>query len=667
MAAAVVMHPLAAQSETLHLNSSQLPNADPATSKATKPPAKGAITNDTKRTRSERPCDGCRRRKSKCVVQDSTPCVLCKFHKEECTFVQGPVPRKRKADEEPNKDGSAPKVAKPAVAIASQPPNLQAAPMGRLLPSVARPHPVRPHVRPDPQATLDHSLSLQRHRHCRHIGSTSALDMSFLTHCQYGMVNEAALDFGDVRRVSPDGFFEMLPDAAFPTHEDELQALWEVEQIVGSNGPALIDLYFDKVHPSYPVIQRRAFLDRHGSGDRQFSSALLAAMYILAIRWWTQDPMLAQQPIPSVDALEALALRSLNVAMQRPKLSSLQAGLLLLQRQHANAWPMTVQLVALSQDLGLHLDCSNWELPLWERRLRKRLSWAVYMQDKWSSLVFGRPSHIHVSEWAVAPLTMEDFNEETITDEVEEANVELELTDDEDCVNIFLQMIGLTNIMAEVVDTFYTQAGIAEIKRSGNQATQLILSKAKPVQLKLKEWFANLPPYAKMDSDDPPPSVGYLHLAYFATEISIHRRIVQSLSPGFTRSAADNYALYICRSAAKTRLISAMDFVNRLKPEHLDAFWFFASANNFALIATFGNLLRATAPGHEEAEFYEMRLKEYRWALSVSSKPARWIGQAVALLDVTNHMLESLPEKPRSGQGTPRSRTDSAHDREVRL
>lgn len=91
-----------------------------------------------------------------------------------------------------------------------------------------------------------------------------------------------------------------------------------------------------------------------------------------------------------------------------------------------------------------------------------------------------------------------------------------------------------------------------------------------------------------------------------------------------------------------------MDFVNRLRPEHLESFWYFASSTNFALIATFGNLLRATAPGHEEALFYENRLMEYRWALSVSSRRAEWMESAVSMLDVSNSMVMNLPDKPRS-------------------
>lgn len=104
------------------------------------------------------------------------------------------------------------------------------------------------------------------------------------------------------------------------------------------------------------------------------------------------------------------------------------------------------------------------------------------------------------------------------------------------------------------------------------------------------------------------------------------------------------------RNAAKTRLISAMDFVNRLRPEHLQSFWYFASKINFTLIGTFGSLLWATAPAQEEAEFYKTRLHEYRWTLSVSSNRAHFLDYAVSMLDASRAMLNNLAEKPSLAQ-----------------
>jgi len=266
------------------------------------------------------------------------------------------------------------------------------------------------------------------------------------------------------------------------------------------------------------------------------------------------------------------------------------------------------------------------------------------MQDKWSALMHGRPSHINTADWAVQPPTLEDFDDSipplpSPGEEMSDPQMEKGRT-------IFMQMITLTSIMAEVCETFYSQTAKADFARAGRYSTQLVLNRAKRVQIKLKDWFAKLPAQCKMDHQGTTPgqlsSTGYLHLGYFATEISIHRRIVQSLDP----ATSDPYMLYICRSAAKTRLISAMDFVNRLKPEHLDAFWYFASASNFALIGTFGALLQATSPGREEAGFYASRLNEYKWTLSMSAKKARWVQGALEMLVANEQMLKGLAEKP---------------------
>ncbi len=117
-----------------------------------------------------------------------------------------------------------------------------------------------------------------------------------------------------------------------------------------------------------------------------------------------------------------------------------------------------------------------------------------------------------------------------------------------------------------------------------------------------------------------------------------------------------------------------MDFVNRLTPSHLRAFWYFASKTNFALIGTFGSLLWATAPGKEEAEFYRMRLKEYRWTLGVSTKAGTSDGGrgvkgltefALGMLDTSTSLLNALPEKPvlsRHGSEMPFQVSRSASD-----
>ena len=587
------------------------------------------------RPRKERPCDGCRKRKSKCVLQDSQRCVLCEFHKQDCTFVEKAQPRKRKLE-----DGSVverPVKRSPVLPQVTAPGSTERS--DSRTPGAAN---VTPALVRKPLA-VDESLSLQRHRHCKLLGPTTALDISLVSLGTFNDKNETESRVGTLRQVTRSEYFSTYADADVPIPDDEARALSDIESTVGQHGQALIDIYFRNVHPSYPIIQKHAFLDRVRHGDMQFNPPLLAAMYLLALSWWDQDPKLSQRQKPDMTRLEYIAISSLMTAMQRPKTSAVQAGLLLLQRAKTSTWTLTVQLVALAQDIGLHLDCSDWSIPIWERRLRKRLAWALYLQDKWSALMHGRPSHINAADWAVKPPTVDDFDESIPPLEASGTDC----GDDAETVKgrtIFMQMIELTSIMAEICEVFYSQNAKTEYARAGRYATQLVLNRAKPVQIRLKDWFAKLPTECKMDNYTPGQlsATGYLHLGYFATEISIHRRIVQSLNP----ATDDPYMLYICRSAAKTRLISAMDFVNRLRPEHLDAFWYFASATNFSLIGTFGSLLQATSPAREEAEFYASRLYEFEWTLAVSAKKASWMKVALDMLEANNEMLQRLPEKP---------------------
>jgi hypothetical protein len=438
--------------------------------------------------------------------------------------------------------------------------------------------------------------------------------------------SESLADLGSFRKVGVNEFFLQYADADSPNHAREVDELDNIERIVAPHGTALIRLYFRIVHPSFPILHKKVYLEKYGRTHREFSPPLLAAVYILALDWWSYSAELAKLTKPNVAELEDVAYRTLQDVSQRAKLSTVQAVLLLLQQPRSNrAWQLTSQLVAIGQDLGLHLDCSHWRIPAWERGLRKRLGWALFMQDTWSALIYGRPPHISSTNWAVQPVISSDFPESAVDEDEEDGSTEVEKGR-----ALFSAMITLTKMLAEVLDALYSLKAEMEVKKCYD-STQAILDRAKPIQLKLRSWYADMPETLRMDATKVGKlsSVGYLHLAYFATEITLHRRILRSLSHN-----TDPYMIQICRSAAKARLISAMDFFNRLKPEHLQSFWYFASKFNFALIGTFAGLCFVTSVSQEEVEFYQQRLQEYRWTLRVSNKSAE-------VLEIASGILES--------------------------
>ena len=209
---------------------------------------------------------------------------------------------------------------------------------------------------------------------------------------------------------------------------------------------------------------------------------------MLAIDYWSYSLELSGSRIPDVSALESLAIKSLDYAVHRPKLSTVEAGLLLLQRKTENCWPMTAQMVAVGQDVGLHRDCSDWDIPDWEKGLRKRLAWALIMQDKWASLVCGRPSHIFQADWAVRPLTEQDFPENILDENDEEGSTEVEKGR-----TLYMCMVHLSQILTDILACLYSGATNEDKGSDGTNTSTQTLMKAKPLQIRLKKWYANLP------------------------------------------------------------------------------------------------------------------------------------------------------------------------------
>lgn len=471
---------------------------------------------------------------------------------------------------------------------------------------------------------------------------TTELEPTLLEHLPLDQNDEGVVSTSRVRKFGDDGTFVRVVNT-LPIGDSEAVSLEAIESLVAPYGSTLIEKFFEKVHPVFPILMEDSFLEAYRS-RKNLSPLVLSAVYVLALKFLDIGSTSSTGRRSDVVQLENIALKLLNDSLPHPSMATIQAGLLLMEKSSLATAALNAQLVTAGFELGLHQDCGNWRLETWEKGLRKRMAWALYMQDKWSSLVNGRPSHIFAFNWTVKELVEQDFTDAFHAE-----------PDDEDSAVghgplHFCHMVALTTILADILDRFYTLRAMEDFRSAGHHRARMILERAKPAQVRLKEWFSQLPAPLKMDSTDDlfetttseTARNGALHLCYFATEITLHRCIVRSL----TRETADAYLSHICRSAAKTRLISAMDFVNRLRPAHLQSFWPAASRTNFSLIGSFGALLRVTAPTKEEAEFYRTRLCEYRWTLSVSKKNAGFMDFALASLDNSTNLDKHVPDKP---------------------
>lgn len=454
-----------------------------------------------------RPCDTCRRRKSRCeVIDEALPCLLCRFHRQDCTFNEVPQPRKRRALSGVDESGTLGRIQQPHVnenaSTTSTPP--QDASKIRLV------EPIDDYDKLTGPTLMKRTLGFQTTRHGRLIGTTSEYESLLLELGVNDNGHELSTGISALRKVDPvETTFILSPDSGTQNQADDIPDLDAIETVVAPHGQALLHLYFRIVHPSFPILHKKVFLEKYARTHREFSPPCLAGVYLLALNWWSYSSELALLPKPDVSLLEAIALRSMNNVIHRPKLSTVQAGLLLLQRPNGDSWPLTSQLVAIGQELGLQLDCSDWSIPSWEKGLRKRLAWAIYMQDKWGALVHGRPSHLTPEEWDTQPLQDDDFPENAADEDDEDGSVEVEKGK-----SLFCEMIKLTQILASILRGFYTLHAEREARTRAKEGIRWVLDCAKPLQLALRQWYAELPVSLKMDdlAARKLSSSGYLHL-----------------------------------------------------------------------------------------------------------------------------------------------------------
>ncbi|BDD63656.1 hypothetical protein MAP00_008525 [Monascus purpureus] len=570
-----------------------------------------------KTSKRSKPCGNCRQRKRRCMVEPGqTVCVLCQLYGiDGCSF-EGKLPERPLKRAKASGEGSSSRVAR------TDDPPIRTVDVIEDYDALQGP------------SLLKKNLGLQQFQFSRYNGPSSSWAPFLLDYCEFNDRDEHPLPSrSSIRRVSADTSFLLKKYSGTQMRADEIDLLDQIERVVAPHGPNLVSLYFRIVHPSFPMLDKKVFLEKYERTHREFSPSCLGGVYLLALDWWNYDPVLSAQERPDANILEAYVRRGLNDVMPRPKLSTLQGGLLLLQHRPFgdDAWALSAQLVATMQELGVHLDCDGWRLPAWEKSLRKRLAWSIYILDKWMALIHGRPSHIvDELDWVVEPLVEEDFPETPADEDQEEGSGEIaagRLT--------FQNFASLSQIVDEILRAFYS-ARATKTTRS----YKTLLQVAKPIQIRLREWRRQLPDSLQPESTKArkQSAAGSLHLAYYAVEISLHRAIIH----GLKGSTCDPSIISVCREAARERAIMSIDFVRSLRPEHIQAFWLFPSGMNFVYIGIFTALLYLTSRTVEEARFYHSYLSDYRWTLRVMSRTASFLEFAVQRLDMSLLHLDPL-------------------------
>lgn len=183
------------------------------------------------------------------------------------------------------------------------------------------------------------------------------------------------------------------------------------------------------VFPTFPVLSRTDLGIGQGQDIPDISvlsrmpTHLLAAVYGSSLPFVSDDDHLAMFALyekPSISKIWWIVYQLIQEEIHAPKLSVVQAALMYIHKplkdynSHAVAdtpftWSFVGTVVGLAHSLGLQLECGMMGLPAWEKRLRRRLWWALYIEDKFLSLMLGKPPYLRSSEWDVVELNDNDF------------------------------------------------------------------------------------------------------------------------------------------------------------------------------------------------------------------------------------------------------------------
>lgn len=586
-----------------------------------------------------RACDVCRRRKIACYYlnSESAKCFRCQMENIECTF-NSPT---RAVNSQSNSSGT-PNVPIPQRAGAKQP--YVAGLVG----------PVEDYSQLPGRSLLKKTLSLQHPRSSFAIGQHGLWDQRVLQSIQLDKSNQARVSQNlALRKVGPDSWFMIRNEAG---HNDWIRECDLIERTVYPYGRALVNSFFMFFHREYPILHEKIFVEKYLRTYRELMPALLGAVYLLGMRWWSHNSELStvSKPDNIIPTLYDITLTNFFKASGGSSLSLIQAGLLLLQCSYSDTRHLSICSVinAAAFRLALNRNCLHWKLPRWEINLRIRLSWATYTQCTWICLFDSIPPLIHDSNWYLSPFGSEVFDSGSneplhngalfiqmnklslivhdmhnllssklllmYSSEISATQTTLNNAN----VNVNNELGNSSKIrkgsVASASSPDSVGSGSNNFGRNSSETTaEDILELIKPIQLRLHEWYANVPS-ALLDLQGERPKGNFsLRIAYMSAEVILHRFLIRVSCSDHSRLSSEMTSLL--RSTARERLDAAFDLIRSLRPQHLQQFWYFTSSFQIAVIGVFAALMYTTSEHETEAEYYRTLLRNYINQLQVYS------------------------------------------------
>ncbi|KAH7196500.1 fungal-specific transcription factor domain-containing protein [Fusarium flagelliforme] len=301
----------------------------------------------------------------------------------------------------------------------------------------------------------------------------------------------------------------------------------------------LIYIFFDTVHPPWPVVDRRLFLQSYKAG--QASTLLLHAMFVVTYIFCEEDLIKDAGFSDRVAArkhhyLRAKTLYDVDHETDRDLLA---ASLHLLgfwwngPDDQKDAWFWLGCATSYAQSLGLHRSTVTSRLSPEKRALRKRIWWSIYTRDRHTAACLGKPCRIRDEDCDIEPPTEADLYYDDVTDDP------LIPPQNEHQTAFFLEMRKAAEILGDIVIGEFSPRRIASERYE-----------VANLKRRLEEWEVQLPKCMQIAPLDETRGAAFwatqLHMAYQNYFILLFRpKAIHDLSPAqvegdiMARRAAD--------------------------------------------------------------------------------------------------------------------------------
>ncbi|EPE27409.1 hypothetical protein GLAREA_04200 [Glarea lozoyensis ATCC 20868] len=493
------------------------------------------------------------------------------------------------------------KLTKPVVlyAASGEPRTKTKAPREFSLRPVSSIHAPPPSIEPE---DITQTSTIFKSRTCLYGGPSSDQDPHLLRHLAFDSTNR----FGDANwmvwrmlpRAQDPVFFTVIPNAHLDAHEDIYDTKW-LDSIVSPFQDVVIDAYYRHVHPTFPILEPQQLL-KQAISEQRVPASLLGAIYTIALPFLDNLGQFTSGKKPDVYALYFYVTTALGYETMTPSLRTVQANVIILQTPPViirepnlpGAWTRTSSLLALGQEIGLHLDPTGWNIDRQEQKSRKIAWWIIYVQEKWLSHWLGYPSHILAHSWTVPPLAIGDFSDEkdTITfDMISSANK-------------FIALTELTLILGDVLSSFYTQ------RPARPNANQILLEDERRILHQLDEWKVR----NRWSVTNPHklPNEYFIVFAYSTIHLSVCRAV----------HAKTEFPIEATKERAMTVFDDLIHVLSNLQPQAVDMLWLSYCKGCLTFMGNFMITVMLSSVEDRSFESGKRRLDEYMALLERISK-----------------------------------------------